>query len=217
MGRMWRYAFALVLGLVLVAAAACGGGDGGGGATPTVAPGTDPAAVPSATPFGSEAVRYQVSSNGESVSGSPFTGASVSSGPVTGPSLNAGTGEYVVQAGDSFYSIATQFGITVDELLELNDMTPDTLIQPDDVLRVPGEGGAGGGTATATGTPAAGRPTPEPDDGGQGGGSTYIVAEGDSCASIAAAFGVSAGDIIAANGLPSACNTLQIGQELVIP
>jgi LysM repeat protein len=215
MGRMRRYLVFLLGGLALLALAACDGGGGGGSTTPTVEPGTDPASVPSATPFGSEAIRYQVTGSGETTTGSPFTGANVASGPSSGPSINAGTGEYIVQPGDSFFSIAGQFGITLDELLDLNDMTADTPIFPGDVLRVPGDDSPGGSvTATPSGTPAEGESTPEP---GGGGGSTYTVAEGDSCASIAAAFGVTAAEIIAANGLPAECNTLQIGQQLTIP
>jgi LysM repeat protein len=214
MGRMRRYLIVVLAGLALVALAACDGGGGGGSSTATVEPGTDPASVPSATPFGSEAIRYQVTGDGDTTTGSPFTGANVASGPSSGPSINAGTGEYIVQSGDSFFSIAGQFGITLDELLDLNDMTVDTPIFPGDVLRVPGEdGSAGGPTATPSGTPAGGESTPEP--GGDGG--SYTVAEGDSCASIAAAFGVTAAEIIAANGLPAECNTLQIGQQLTIP
>ena len=220
MCRMRRYLLLPLCAVLFFALAACGGDDDDdAGGTPTAGPGTDPAAVPSATPFGGDAVRYQVTGDGQSNTGSPLTGANVSSGPSNNPS-NTSAGEYVVQAGDSFFSIAGQFGITVEELLDLNNMTPDTIIQPDDVLRVPGQGSSSSGTATPTGTPgtsatpAAGEESEDPDDGD---GNAYVVADGASCASIAATFGISAGDLIAANGLPSECNTLQIGQELTIP
>jgi LysM repeat protein len=219
MGRMPRYLFATLIALLAATAlVACGGDDDGADASATAGPGTDPATVPSATPFGSDAIRYEISASGDSVSSAPLGEGSGSSGPSNSPSITAGTGEYVVQPGDSFFSIAGQFGITLDELLDLNDMTPDTVIQPGDVLRVPDPSAGTEGTATATpsGTPAEGGSTPEPAQ-DSAGGTTYTVAAGDSCASIAATFGISAQDLIAANDLPAACNTLQIGQELEIP
>ena len=45
----------------------------------------------------------------------------------------------------------------------------------------------------------------------------YKVATGDTCTSIALAFGVSVNSIIILNNLPVACNTLSIGQPLKIP
>jgi LysM repeat protein len=45
----------------------------------------------------------------------------------------------------------------------------------------------------------------------------YKVATGDTCTSIALAFGVSVQSIIVLNNLPVACNTLSIGQPLKIP
>ena len=45
----------------------------------------------------------------------------------------------------------------------------------------------------------------------------YKVATGDTCTSIALAFGVSVQSIIVLNNLPVACNTLSIGQPLNIP
>jgi LysM repeat protein len=49
-------------------------------------------------------------------------------------------------------------------------------------------------------------------------GDAYAVAEGDTCASIAAARGVSAADLIAGNpSIDEACTNLQIGQQLCIP
>lgn len=45
----------------------------------------------------------------------------------------------------------------------------------------------------------------------------YTVASGDTCTSIALAFGVSTQSIIILNNLPVACNTLVIGQKLKVP
>jgi hypothetical protein len=92
-------------------------------------------------------------------------------------------------------------------------------------------GGEGGGGSefydlNLSGTPMP-LPTPVPTipstggggGGGEGGGSGYMytVVAGDTCQSIATAFNVSVEDLIAANGLPVDCSTLQVDQTLTIP
>jgi LysM repeat protein len=47
---------------------------------------------------------------------------------------------YVVQAGDTLWSIATRYGMSVDQLMSLNELT-DTLIHPGDRLKVAGATG----------------------------------------------------------------------------
>lgn len=47
---------------------------------------------------------------------------------------------YTVQQGDTLFSIATQFGVTVDELVELNNITNPDVIFVDDQLTIPPPG-----------------------------------------------------------------------------
>jgi len=61
-------------------------------------------------------------------------------------------------------------------------------------------------TPTPTDTP---QPTPTP--------MSYNVSAGDTCSSIAFAFGVSIQSIVLLNNLPATCDTLYIGQPLLIP
>jgi len=61
-------------------------------------------------------------------------------------------------------------------------------------------------TPTATNTP---EPSPTP--------LTYKVASGDTCSSIAFAFKVSIQSIVLLNNLPATCDTLYVGQPLLIP
>jgi len=61
-------------------------------------------------------------------------------------------------------------------------------------------------TPTLTPTPV---PSPTP--------LTYQVASGDTCSTIAFAFGVSIPSIVLLNNLPAACDSLVIGQSLLIP
>jgi LysM repeat protein len=68
-------------------------------------------------------------------------------------------------------------------------------------------------TLTATLAPPTSTFTPEPSPTPV----TYTVQELDTCISIAAFFGVSVQSIVTLNNLPAACNTLVIGQQLLIP
>src|SRR6056297_3921291 len=45
---------------------------------------------------------------------------------------------YNVQSGDVLWKIAEDYGVTVDQLVELNDMENRDLIYPGDVLKIPG-------------------------------------------------------------------------------
>lgn len=49
----------------------------------------------------------------------------------------AGRGSYTVQAQDSLYRIAVNHGISLEELTEMNGITPDTAIHPGTTLIVP--------------------------------------------------------------------------------
>lgn len=57
---------------------------------------------------------------------------------------NAGGTEYIVQKGDTFYRIARNHGLSVNELLELNDFSGNRILKPGEVLIV----GSSAGTAS---------------------------------------------------------------------
>ncbi len=95
---------------------------------------------------------------------------------------------YVVQPGDTLIALAERFGTTVDALKSLNGLTSDTLMIGQ-TLRVP-------------------QPPPTY--------VTYVVKQGDTLFSIAAAFNVTADEIARANNL-SNTNMLRVGQTLRIP
>lgn len=90
-----------------------------------------------------------------------------------------------------------------------------------DSRNMSGGGGGGGGFGffklNLTGIPVP-FPTPKPvSELGSGEPFAYTVVSGDTCQSIAYAFGVSTEEIIAANNMPADCSTLTIGQVLNIP
>ncbi len=72
-------------------------------------------------------------------------------------------------------------------------------------------------TATTTITPTPITPTPTPTQQPTPTPLTYKVSSGDTCSSIAFAFGVSIQSIVLENTLPVACDTLIVGQDLRIP
>lgn len=103
---------------------------------------------------------------------------------------------YVVQAGDSLYSIATKFGTTVDELKDANDLASNSLSIGQELI-IPRK------TTSEEEVP----PTEDVD--------TYTVQSGDNLYSIARRFNTSVDELKKLNNLTS--NSLSIGQVLKLP
>lgn len=107
---------------------------------------------------------------------------------VAPPGLSTNT--YVVQKGDSLYSIASKFNTTVDELKRLNNLTSNSL-QIGQVLKI---------TDVIEEKPTI--------------GDTYTVQKGDSLYSIANKFNTTVTELKKINNLTS--DVLQVGQVLKI-
>jgi LysM repeat protein len=180
-----------LLGLGLLAAAC-----NSGGGTETGSRETDPALVPTSTPM-QNPLTFRVRNDEIEII---RDGAGTTGGTTGSPQT------HTVAEGETCADIANAYGITVDALIRANrSINADcTNLGTGDELRIP--------SATPTAGPS-GSSTPAPG----GGGNTYTVAEGDTCADIAAQFGVSADEIIALNGLDADCATLQPGDVLQIP
>ena len=99
---------------------------------------------------------------------------------------------YTVKAGDSLYAISKKFGLTVDELKKLNNLTSNTL-KIGQVLKIKS-------STTSTVTP---------------GTINYTVKSGDNLYAIARKYNTTVDEIKKLNNLAS--NTLSIGQVLKIP
>ena len=95
---------------------------------------------------------------------------------------------YVVKKGDSLWSIAKKYGLSVDELKNLNNLN-NNMLSVGQILKISGE------------------PSNNND--------IYIVKKGDSLYSIASRFGLSVSDLRNYNNLTS--NNLSVGQQLFIP
>lgn len=120
------------------------------------------------------------------------------SGVVVVPAIP--TKSYTVQAGDTLFGLALEFGTDVETLRRLNNLSDDSL-QVGQVLQVPDTGQETGAQATAA---PAGQQV------------VYVVTAGDTLSSIAERFNVKWTDIAAANNIP-APYTIYRGQKLVIP
>ena len=147
---------------------------------------------------------------------------------------------YTVKKGDSLYSIARQFGITVNELKSSNNLTSDTLTVGQK-LTIPQSDVSGdlyqvqrGDTlysisrklgvtvadlrrvnSLTTDTLTPGQLLVIPTTGDNTITNTYIVARGDSLWTIANKNNITVDELKRANNLTS--NTLSVGQVLVIP
>lgn len=156
---------------------------------------------------------------------------------VVGGVVQPGGGStYTIKSGDTLASVAERFGVSLEDLLAANPGINPAALQAGDAIRLPS------GTepvtpeapaATPTEEPAA-TPEPEPTDEPEpteepaptaepaptstpaAGAQTYAVKSGDIPATIAAQFGISVEDLLAANPGINPTN-LQIGDVLNIP
>lgn len=103
---------------------------------------------------------------------------------------------YTVKAGDTLYSIAGRYNVTLAQLVSVNNIPNASLIRVGQVLMIPGK-------ATT--------PPPAP-------GTTvnYTVKSGDTLYSIAGRYNTTVAQIVSANKLPNA-NLIRVGQVLKIP
>ena len=117
-------------------------------------------------------------------------------GSVPLPQPSAG---YVVQSGDTLFSIATRNGISVDALMRANKLT-NYWIYVDQTLRIPGQFA----------------PLPVPQPVPQPRGAYYVVRPGDYLSMVATQYGSSVYGIQIANQLPNP-SFIWVGQRLFIP
>ena len=200
MATVKRGTAAILLVLAVGLLASCGGSgstDKDAGKGPRV---TDPGRVATSTPI-QNATLFQIRGDQVSTNGSPLGTVT----PVTGSGTT--NRNYTVKSGDTCGAIATQFNVSVDDLLKANRAIDAGCLnlRAGDILRIPTP-------ATPVTTTVSGGATPKP-----GSGKEYKVQANDTCDAIAKSYGVSVADLIARNGLDANCQKLQIGQVLKIP
>ena len=145
-----------------------------------------------------------------------------------GDAVVEGTQEYTVQSGDAPYVLVQRFGITLDDLLGVNEWTsPDQFPFPGTVILIPP--GATSVTAAATdssdtstesdtSSDAEATPTETiPDAGDNCAPGTYTIVEGDYLGKVASKFDVTVEALNAANVNTSGYSAFYVGLEIVIP
>jgi len=111
---------------------------------------------------------------------------------------SGGSQTYVIQPGDTLFSIGRRFGVSVSAIQAANGLGTSTLIIAGDTLDIPA------GSGQVPGGP------------GSGGPDSYAVQPGDTLFSIAQRFGTTVSELQSANDLGSS-TTIFAGQTLSIP
>jgi LysM repeat protein len=142
-----------------------------------------------------------------------------------------GIQEYTVQSGDAPYVLVTRFGVSLEDLLGVNEWTdPNQFPFPGTVILIPpgaksvdAVGAAATATATDTGdtgteTDAATTPGATiPDAGDNCSQGTYTLVDGDYPGKVASKFDVTVDALAAANSGTSGYGAFYVGLEIVIP
>jgi LysM repeat protein len=128
--------------------------------------------------------------------------------PVT-PAVTPGAAqEYVVAKGDSFYTIAKKFGVTMKAIEAANPNVEPKKLKIGQKLQIPAPAPAAtSGTAVAPATPAA--------DAGTSGEQVYTVKSGDTLTTIAKHTGTTVKALRSENSLTT--DKIKVGQKLKIP
>jgi len=126
--------------------------------------------------------------------------------------LSTSVGNYIVKAGDSLYRIATNHGITLNALMEVNNLST-YFIAPNQTLLIPGgtsNNNSNNVEEINSGSNESGDNETKPSTGG-----TYVVKAGDSYWGIANKHGVSIAELQKLNGTTS--YLIHPGQTLTVP
>ncbi len=140
-----------------------------------------------------------------------------------GGSVSAEAQSYTVEAGDTMYGIATKHGITLDQLVEYNQITVD----PSEFLIVPGQTVLGippGAIVPSAAVAASSDPEVDPAtaEGSVdpatattlGVGCTYIIVAGDNPSKVASKFGIDLNALQGANADSNVVQTFIVGETL---
>lgn len=144
---------------------------------------TEPVGTPTTAPQATETP----------LSASPTPTATLVATPTPSPTATPGVTVHIVSFGDTLFSIAQGYGVTMEAIATANGLTYPYLIYVGQELVIPVAGEV---------TPVAGQ--------------VYVVQYGDTLFSIAQAYGTSVEALAEANGLTYPY-LIYVGQQLVIP
>jgi LysM repeat protein len=168
----------------------------------TVAP-AEPTNNPAPPAFADNTNQPPVDTNVQAAGTSPP--GSTTPPPITTPepavTPPAGTTEYTVAKGDSFYTIAKKFHTSVKAIADANPGVDSSKLQINQTLRIP----------AATAAPASGAETTPAANGTQ----IYTVKSGDTLSKLATEFKTTVKAIRSANNMTT--DRITVGQKLKIP
>jgi LysM repeat protein len=122
---------------------------------------------------------------------------------------------YTVERGDSLWSIAKKHGLTVAELSKANSLPSGAALKPGRKLIIPGKPGqpAAAAAQSEISAPAATTAAAKP---ANGEAVRHTVQSGESLGVIARKYGVSVGELAAANNITDP-SKVRAGQSLIVP
>jgi LysM repeat protein len=164
--------------------------------TPTVSPTPKPTATPKPTVSATASPKPTTTPKP-----TPTPTASATPKPTPTPTSSPTTSAYVnykVVTGDTLWSIASKFGVTVARIQAANSLGTSTSIRVGQTLKIP---------TSVSSSPPVTAPAPV---------KTYTVKAGDTLWGIASKLGVSATKLAEVNGITNP-NLLKVGQVLKVP
>lgn len=129
-----------------------------------------------------------------------LSGASLAS---AAPGLQGGGNVHVVSPGETLFSIAMRYGVTVEAMMQQNGLINPNIIYVGQPLVVPGYGHPGGGYGP-------------PMHAGYGCPNFHVVTAGDTLSSIAYHYGVGLRDLLSLNRLYNQ-DIVYVGQKICLP
>ncbi|WP_155756857.1 LysM peptidoglycan-binding domain-containing protein, partial [Enterococcus mundtii] len=157
-----------------------------------------------------------VSNGGASSTASTNTAPSTTTNnPTTSNTASQGSGTYTVKAGESVWSVANKNGISMNQLIEWNNIK-NNFIYPGQKLIVKG-GSTAAPTSTPTTTPAAAPSTPNTSaatNTSTSGDTIYTVKAGESVWGVADKHGITMDQLIEWNNIKN--NFIYPGQKVVV-
>jgi LysM repeat protein len=144
---------------------------------------------------------------------------SQTTGDYVEPAVTGGT--YIVQPGDTLFSIGLRHGTSVQALAYANGLTSDLIYIGQELLIAPDGGGyyPASGPAPYGAAPAPYNAAPVPYNAGAptgGPGIYHVVAPGETLFAISSNYNTSVDAIAGANGIPYPY-IIQVGQQLIVP
>ncbi|GAB4565609.1 MAG: hypothetical protein Kow0047_16290 [Anaerolineae bacterium] len=177
------------------------GGDEGGSTLEEIAPPETPempviTPTPQPTPTATSAVTETVT---PTVAATPTPTVTPPSTPTSTPTASPERVTYVVQPGDTLTAISRRFGVSIEAIAQANDIEDPTALRVGQELVIPSASDVVAlPTLASTGQ------------------NVYLVAPGDTPASIARKFGVSVEELMRVNNIEDSTR-LQVNQRLIIP